>query len=167
MRALRCSLVCFIFIVLQTSVFGQLPIFGARADMVLLVTIAAALAGDDESGAAVGFGAGLMIDLLGAGPVGLSALVCTLVGFGVGSLHSGVLRSSRVIPMAAALLASAAGVVLYALLGEVLGRSTLQMGDVVTITAVVSVVNAALCLPATRLMRWALNPGHRGHLSWR
>lgn len=167
MKVLRCSLVCFVFLVLQTSVIGPITIFGSHADLVLLVTIAAGLAAGAESGAIVGFAVGLCIDLLGAGPVGLTALVCTLVGYTVGSLHAGVLRATSLIPIGTAAAASAAGVLLYALLGELLGRSTLQMGDVPTIIGVVAVVNAIGCLPAAKLMRWALTDPVQERISWR
>ncbi len=165
-RTLRILLVGFVFVVLQTSVFGQLSVWGARPDVILLATVAAALAAGPETGAGVGFGLGLCIDLLGSGPVGLTALVCTLVGYGVGSLHTGVVRSAVVIPLAVAGLASAAGVIGYALFGEVLGRSTLQLGNVVAIVVVVAVVNVAGCLPATRAMRWALVGHRRERTAW-
>ena len=161
MRFGRASFVCFVALLLQASVAAMLPVAGARADLVLLAAIAAGLAAGPEAGAAVGFGAGLVLDLMASGPVGLSSLVYTLVGYSVGLLNEGVARSSRLIPMGSAAAASIAGVVFYVLGGQVLGQSSLQKGNVVVVGLVVAVVNVALILPAVRLMRWALaEPRH-------
>jgi rod shape-determining protein MreD len=161
----RVSLVCFIALVLQASVAAQLPIAGARADLVLLAAIAAGLAAGPEAGAGVGFGAGLVLDLMASGPVGLSSLVYTVVGYTVGLLNAGVLRSSKLIPIASAAAASAAGVLFYALGGEVLGQESLMKGNLGIVILVVSAVNAVLVLPATRLMRWAFTEPKHDYLN--
>ena len=167
MRYARASLVCFVALTLQASVAAQLPVAGARADLVVLVAIAAGLAAGPEAGAGVGFSAGLVLDLMASGPVGLSSLVYTLVGYSVGLLNAGVLRSSRAIPVASAAAASAAAMLAYALGGEVLGQASLQKGSLGVVMVVVAVVNAVLILPATRLMRWALAEHRRDYVSSR
>lgn len=165
MRQARASLVCFLALVLQATVAAQLPVHGARADLVVLVVIAAGLAAGPEAGAGVGFGAGLVLDLMASGPVGLSSLVYTLVGYSVGLLNAGVLRSSRFIPVVSAAAASAVSVLFYALGGELLGQDSLQKGSLGIVMLVVAVVNGALVLPATRMMRWALAEHRRDYVS--
>lgn len=165
MKHLRVSLVCFVGLTLQATVAAQLPVHGARADLVVLLAIAAGLAAGPEAGAGVGFGAGLVLDLMASGPVGLSALVDTLVGYTVGLLHAGVLRSSRLIPVASAAVAGATSVLFYALGGEVLGQASLEKGSLGVVMLVVAAGCAALVLPVTRLMRWAFAEHRHERLS--
>jgi rod shape-determining protein MreD len=161
----RVSLVCFIALVVQACIAGQIPVAGARADVVLLAAIAAGLAAGPEAGAGVGFGAGLVLDLMASGPVGLSSLVYTVIGYTVGLLNAGVLRSSKLIPVASAAAASVAGVLFYALGGEVLGQESLLKGNLGIVMLVVAAVNAILVLPATRMMRWAFTEQRRDYIN--
>jgi rod shape-determining protein MreD len=154
-RAARISLVCFVALVLQTCVTAQLPINGAIVDVVLIATIGAALAAGPEAGAGVGFGCGLVIDLLGAGPVGLTSLVYSMVGYGVGVSQTSVLRSSRLIPLAVSLVAAPVAVVGYAVIGEVIGQDLFQVAHVVTVVIVVTAGVLVGCLPARAAMGWA------------
>ena len=155
LRFAKVSLVVFVAVALQVAVAGQLPINGAIVDVVLIATIAAGLAAGPEAGAGTGFAAGLLIDLLGIGPVGLTALVYTMLGYGVGVSQIGVLRTSRAIPLASAVLASVAAVFATAFAGVVLGQHPFEVTDVPLVALVVAVSTAVLCLPARRIMAWA------------
>lgn len=155
LRVAKISFVGFVAVALQTSVAAQLPIGGAIVDVVLVATIAAGLAAGPEAGAGIGFGCGLIIDLLGVGPVGLTALVYTMVGYGVGVSQFGVLRTSRLIPVVSAAIAAVVAVVGYAFAGEVLGQRLFTVADVPWVALVVTVSTVVLCLPARRVMAWA------------
>ncbi len=155
LRVAKVSFVAFVAVALQVSVAAQLPIAGAMVDVILVATIAAGLAAGPEAGAAVGFACGLLIDLLGVGPVGLTALVYTLIGYGVGVSQIGVLRTSRLIPLASATVAALVAVFAYAWIGEVLGQHLFAVAEVPTVALVVTVSTAVLCLPARRVMGWA------------
>jgi rod shape-determining protein MreD len=150
--AIKVALVVFTAVLLQVSVVARLPIADVRADIVLLVAIAAGLESDAEHGAIVGFFAGLTFDLLLDTPVGLSALTYCIVGFVVGTFQGAVLRTTWWIPVAATVLASALGVVIFALLDQVLGQATVEPTRLPAIVAVVALVNGLLSRPA----RWAL-----------
>lgn len=163
----RVTLVCFVALVLQVTVAAQLPIAGASVDVVLAATIAAGLARGPEAGAGVGFGCGMVIDLLTAGPVGLTSLVFTVVGYGVGVSQTGVLRSSRLIPLATSIVASVVAVFAYALVGEVIGQHLFEVSNVVTVSAVVTAGVAVLCLPARAMMAWAFSADDRARLQSR
>jgi rod shape-determining protein MreD len=150
----RASFVVFVAFVLQVSFVSRLSAFGVRGDLLLLVTIAAGMAGDAEKGAIVGFCAGLTFDIVLNTPLGLSALVYTLVGYAVGAVQGSVLHSGWWVPSAVAALASAGAVVMYGLLGEALGQATLSGPPLLTILVVVAVENAILAPVAIRAMRW-------------
>ena len=154
---LKVALVIFTAVLLQVTVVAKLPIADVRGDIVLLVAIAAGLESDGEHGAIVGFFAGLTFDLLLDTPVGLSALTYALVGFVVGTLQSKVLRSTWWIPVLATMLASALGVLIFALLDQVLGQATVDPARLPAIVGVVAVLNGLLSRPARWAMRHALS----------
>jgi rod shape-determining protein MreD len=155
--ALKVALVVFTAVLLQVSVVARLPIADLRGDIVLLIAIAAGLESDGEHGAIVGFVAGLTFDLLLDTPVGLSALSYCLVGFVVGTFQGAVLRATWWIPVLATVLASALGVLIFALLDQVLGQATVEVTRLPAIVAVVAVLNGILSRPARWAMRHALS----------
>ena len=152
----RVPLLLFTAVVLHLAVFSNLRIAGAAPDLMLLVAVAAGLVGGPVKGAVLGFASGLVVDLFLRTPMGMSALVFTFVGYGVGAVSTGVLSPSWHLPVVTTAVASAAGVVLYALVGAMLGEPmvTRRLGVIV---AVVAVTNALLALPVIRLVRWALD----------
>ncbi|MDQ3353296.1 MAG: rod shape-determining protein MreD [Actinomycetota bacterium] len=145
-------------VVLHTAVFPQLRLFGVAADVLLLLAIAAGLTGGPDRGAAVGFGMGLLADCFLQTPFGLSALAYSLVAYAVGAFASTILHTGRWIPVLTTLVASAGGVVAFAVLGLVLGQEQLMSLRLVTVAVMVGVLNAALSPLALRAMRWALAP---------
>ncbi|MCU1351390.1 MAG: rod shape-determining protein MreD [Acidimicrobiales bacterium] len=156
MIAARVAACIVVALVLQVCFFARLPIAGARPDLLLLMGIAAGFVAGADKGAAVGFASGVAFDLLLPTPLGLSALVYTVVGYGAGALGGSVIRAAWWIPMAMAAAASAVGVVLYALVGEVLGQETLSGPSLTAIVAVVAAVNAVFAPAAVWAMRRAL-----------
>ena len=143
-------------LLLQNTVLVRLRVFDVMPDFMLLVAIAGGITAGATRGAAVGFASGMLIDLLFLStPLGLSALVFTLVGYGVGVANTGVLRAAWYIPVLTAGAASVAGVVLYALVGSMLGEPMID-GHLVTIAAVVGLSNAVLAPVAVKFVDWSL-----------
>lgn len=140
---------------LQVGFLDDLHLFGVHPELMLLVAICAGLVGGSSTGAAVGFAAGLLTDLLLSGSFGITALCYTLVGFGVGAAEDSVIRSTRIISMAISAAASAVGVLLYASLSQLLGAHTLSDPHLWRIVGIVAALNGILCLPALPLCRWA------------
>ena len=83
---LRVALVIFVVLMVQQTVMVALRIRGAHPDLLWLLPITAALLDGPETGAIVGFWAGLSFDLVLPTPFGLSALVGCLLGYSVGAL---------------------------------------------------------------------------------
>lgn len=158
---LRLPLMLIAALLLQTTVLVRLRVFGVMPDFMLLVAVAAGLTAGPTRGAGLGFASGMVIDMFLPTPLGLSALVFTLVGYGVGVANTGVMRSAWYIPMLTAGAASVAGVVLYAVAGSVLGEQMLT-GHLVTIALVVGVSNAVLAPVAVRLVGWSLGSMRTG-----
>ena len=154
----RIVVVAAVALLLQTTVVLDIRVAGAAPDVMLLLPVAAGLVAGPVEGAAVGFVAGLAADLLLPTPFGLTALVGTLVGFGVGAASGDAVRYVRGLATLVALAASAVAVMLYAVLGAVLGEAQFLHVDLVAVVAVVSVVNAVLAGPSVKVLRWALAP---------
>jgi len=142
-------------LLLQTTVLARMRVWGVMPDFMLLVAVAGGIAAGASRGATLGFASGMLIDLFLPTPLGLSALVFTLVGYGVGVANTGVLRSAWYIPVLTAGGASVAGVALYALVGSVLGERMIN-GHLATIAFVVGVSNAVLAPVAVRFVDWSL-----------
>jgi rod shape-determining protein MreD len=156
--AIRTLLVVALGLLVQTTVVLDIRVQGASPDIMFLLPVAAGIVAGPIEGAGVGFAAGIAADLLTPTPLGMTALVGTLVGFGVGAISGGLVREVRGLPTLVALVASAAAVMLYAVLGAVLGESQFLHVDLAVVVTVVAVANAALAGPAVRVMRWALAP---------
>ncbi len=153
---LRTLVVVALALLVQVTVMLDIRVGGASPDVMFLLPIAAGVVAGPIEGAAVGFVAGLAADLLTPTPLGMSALVGTLVGFGVGAISGSVVRELRGLPTLVALGASAVAVMLYAVLGAVLGESQFLHVDLAVVVTVVAVANGLLAGPAVRVMRWAL-----------
>jgi rod shape-determining protein MreD len=155
---LRAALVLVVGLLIQSTVVLNLRIADAHPDIMLLFPIAAALVAGPIEGTVMGFLAGMASDLLLPTPFGLSALVGCLLGFGVGVVVRGRDYAGPWVAPLAALTGSAGAVMLYAVLGAVLGQDQFLQTNLGSIVGVVAVTNAVLALPAVVLMRWVLAP---------
>ncbi|MEY2431622.1 MAG: rod shape-determining protein MreD [Acidimicrobiaceae bacterium] len=157
MRYARPAFVVFMLVTVQTTLFADLDFFGAKGDIVVLLPIAAGIAGGRDRGAIVGFVAGLSLDLVVHGtPTGFFALGYTLVGYIVGMVQAGVLRAAWWIPVLTACGGSVLSVVTLAVVGKFIGLEGLFDRRLFTICLVVAAINGALVLPMMRVVRWSL-----------
>lgn len=142
-------------VMLHTAVLPQFRVLGVAPDLLLLLGIAAGIAAGPDRGALVGFVAGLLADCFLQTPFGLSALSYSLVGYAVGVLQTRILHAALWIPVATAVVASAVGVTLFAVLGAVVGEDQLIGGRLLTIVVVVALFNGLLLLLTAGPVRWA------------
>ncbi|MCU1371240.1 MAG: rod shape-determining protein MreD [Ilumatobacteraceae bacterium] len=150
----RTAVVVLVALVLQVTLLSRFSYEGARADIMVLLAVVAGYRLGPERGAIVGFASGLSFDIVLSTPLGLSALIYTVVGYGVGAATSGMVRTSRWASPLVAAVGSAVAMVLYALVGAVLGEPTLSGPSLASIVVLVAVVNAALAPLATRAIDW-------------
>lgn len=152
----RLALVLFVGLTLHLSLFATIRVGAVRPDVLLLMAVAGGIAGGPERGAVVGFAAGIVADLFLHTPLGLSAMAFSLVGFAVGTLQSSVIRAAWWIPPATTCLASTGGILLYALLGALIGRPEFLEPRVLMVAAGVGAANAVLAPAVVPVMAWAL-----------
>jgi rod shape-determining protein MreD len=128
----------------QTTVLAPLRLLGARPDLLLLAVVAVAMAAGAERGAAFGFAAGLAADLLLDLPVGLSALVYTAIGYGVGLARPYLAAGSAMVPAGLAVGASLAAVLASGALLRLLDLSGYSWGFLLRAALAGAAVNLVL-----------------------
>jgi len=169
LRAARLGLVLVLLLTVQTTWLADLRPFGETGDLLLLLAIAAGMAGGPERGAVVGFIAGIGMDLVLLTPFGLSSLTYLAVGYVVGTVHDGVLRSAPWIPIVVTFVATALGIAFFVVLGQLVGQQ-FRVPNLPRIVLVTSVLNTVLAFPALGVARWVeraapdrmLTPSMRG-----
>ncbi len=121
-RVLAWAAVVLTAILLQTTIFPQLELGGAKPDLVYLVTIALAVLEGPSSGAVAGFVGGMSEDFLLNQPKGITALTLTLVGYAVGALRQYMASPSPLLPVAIIGGATVVAFVFYGLVAFLLSE---------------------------------------------
>lgn len=152
----RVPLVILTALLVQVTVLTRLRLFGVVPDLMLLVAVAAGITGGPARGAIIGFASGMAIDIFLETPLGLSALVFSLVGYAVGALETAILRSAWWIPVLTAFGACMAGEALFALAAQVVGRPDLVTARLGVIVITVGLTSAILAPPVVRVVGWSL-----------
>ncbi|HWC11447.1 MAG TPA: rod shape-determining protein MreD [Acidimicrobiales bacterium] len=153
---LRVPLVIVTALVIHLSVLSRLRVAGVMPDLMLLLAVAGGITGGSVQGAVIGFVSGMTVDFFLETPLGLSGLVFSVTGYCVGVAQTGILRSAWWIPMLTAFVASAAGQLLFAVAGAVVGATPIDTGHLLVVLLVVGVTNALLAPLALRLVGWSL-----------
>ena len=150
---------------LHDAVLRNFRVDGIRPDLLLGLTVVAAVVGGPERGAIAGFLGGFVIDLFLATPLGLTSLVWCALGYVVGTLQVTILPHGRAAIPVTAFVASAAGEVAFALAASMLGQPGMTNSHLLTVALIVAVVNSLVSVPLARAVRWAVagNPGERAY----
>jgi rod shape-determining protein MreD len=167
-RLARLSLLVVVAVVLQTTIFSELRIWGGGLLLGLLLTIAVAFVCGSDVGAIFGFVCGVIFDLFLTGtPLGLSALSYSLVGYAMGFFEGSMLRSG---PLVTPIFA--AGGTVFGLLVFITGAAILGDGAVLSIrtvgVVVISATANALVAPLVfAAVTWATSDGERVRVGWK
>ncbi len=147
-------------LLVQLSILDLVRIADASPDLVLAGAAAAGLVGGAERGALAGFLAGLALDLASSVPFGLAALTGVVVGYSVGAVQRSVVRSRWWLPVSVVAAGGVVGTVVFAAIGELLGRVGPAPATLATTALVVGVCNGALAPLVLPVARWALDAPH-------
>jgi rod shape-determining protein MreD len=163
----RALLVLVAVLALQLTVVLDVQVGGAHPELMYGLAIAAGLVGGVQRGALVGFFSGIAIDLFLPTPLGLTALVTTVIGAAAGQLvAAGVDRSNPLFVPGVAALGSAIGVIMFAVLGTVLGQPNMLTAHVAVVVALVALANGLLAPLFVRGLNWAFVQESSGS-AWR
>lgn len=133
-------------LLLQTTVFSQVKLLGAKPELMYLLTVVLAMQEGPASGALGGFAAGMGQDFLLNQPKGITALVLTIVGYVVGLVRQYVVTPSPMLPVLLVAGATFVGVLFYGFTALLLNQLT---GGFLYLlrTAVLSALYNALLTP--------------------
>lgn len=131
-------------LLLQVGLAPHLAIARVTPSLPLLVVVTLALVQGPSSGATAGFVAGVVLDLLGSGPVGAWALVLSLTGYLAGMLHENLFAEGWVAPVTVAVVAGLLAETAYLLLLTVLGVAPTFWEAAVSVVLPRAVYNALL-----------------------
>jgi rod shape-determining protein MreD len=133
-------------LLLQSTVFAQIKLGGAKPELMYLVTVVLAILEGPASGAIAGFSSGMAQDFMLNDPKGITALVLTVLGYVVGTVRQFITTPSPALPTILVGAGTAAGVLFYGFVAFLLGRLP---GDVLFLlrVAVLSAVYNAILTP--------------------
>lgn len=145
-RILAVGLVVLTALTLQTTVLARLTLLGVIPQLVLVVVISFAWLEGERVGVTAGFFGGLLLDLQlpPASIVGLTALVYTFVGYGVGYFRQYSIGESVWSPVLAVAVGSMVAEWGYALLAILLGRAWVSLAFTAKVTGLVVLYDALL-----------------------
>lgn len=141
-------------VALQSTLLARLTLLGVIPQLVLVVAVSLAFLDGPRVGLVVGFAGGLLQDLLlPQSIIGLTALVYTLVGYGVGSLRQFAPSESVWSPVFAVAMASAVAEFGYAMLAIILGQEWVSISFTAKVTGLVVLYDTLLTPFAFPLVR--------------
>ena len=158
--AITAAAILFLAIVIQTSIFGRLTIGGIAPDVVVLAIALLALRTRPEVLLLASFLAGLVLDALGADPLGLRALILTVIAF----LAVRTTDRADYSPLAVAVWAGVitlVAVVLLIVVGSLVGQLSMEFGEIVRRVVLVPILNLALALAGWPIVTRLLEPARR------
>ena len=143
-RTLAWSAVVVTALLLQSTIFAQIKLGGAKPELMYLVTIVLAMLEGPSSGAIAGFSAGMAQDFLLDQPKGITALTLTLVGYVVGMVRQYITTPSPALPTILVGVGTAAGILFYGFVSFLLGELASGFGFLIRIAFLSAIYNAIL-----------------------
>ena len=145
-RVVAVGLVVLVALTLQTTLLAQLTLLGVIPQLVLVVVVSLAWLDGERVGVTAGFFGGLLLDLQlpPASIIGLTALVYTFIGYGVGYFRQYSVGESVWAPALAVAVSSALAEGGYALLAILLGRAWVSLAFTAKVAGLVVLYDTLL-----------------------
>jgi rod shape-determining protein MreD len=155
---LRLVALAFLTVVIQEAAVSQISIFGTSADLTPLVVMAVGLLAGSIPGALMGFGVGLLVDLLLFQTLGVTSLLYIAIGYWSGRLRELRDPSHGLVPMGLGAAATA-----FAGLGMTVMQFLLGVDSPVSLLLVQQIfvavlVNTLLALPIYAAVKRVIEP---------
>ncbi len=153
-RGVAMAALVLVAVALQSTLLARVTLLGVIPQLVLVVVVCLAFLDGERVGVVVGFAGGLLQDLLlPQSIIGLTALVYTLIGYGVGSLRHFAPSESVWSPVFAVAIASAIAELSYAMLAIILGQEWVSLSFTARVTGLVVLYDTLLTPFAFPLLR--------------
>ena len=162
-RVVTSLLAVVVMIVIQTTVFGAGGIqpLGVAPALITLVVILLAPFIETEYHVLLGFTAGILVDLVGSGTLGLWAMALTIVAYVSSRMRLRMTQSSIALGVTVFSL-TAAGQMIFVLMSTIFGQNTIAEPQVLQKIFLPAVWNLALAYPAMWLLKRLFKPTERG-----
>ncbi len=146
-------------VIIQLSGLGQIRILGGHFDLVPLVVAGVAYYSGSVAGAATGFGAGFLLDLLAGQTMGASSLVLCAVGYGVGRFRELRDPAHGLLPIPVGAAAAAGWVLAFGAVSFMLDVGAASVSGLVFQEMIVTVLlDTLIALPVFGLVRRVIRP---------
>ena len=145
-------------VVIQVAAVSQISIFGVSADLSPLVVMSVGLLAGSITGALMGFGMGLLVDLLLVQTLGVTSLLYIVIGFWSGRLRELRDPAHELVPLGMGAAATAVAGIGMALIQFLLGVDAPVSFLLVQQIFLTVLVNSLISLPVFALVRRALTP---------
>jgi rod shape-determining protein MreD len=154
----RTGILVLLIVVIQVSGIQAMPILGGTIDIIPLGVAAIAIYAGSITGAIVGFSTGLVLDIAIGQTMGLSSLVLTALGYGIGRYRDLRDPAHGLLPLPVAAVATTGYLVAIAGVSFLLDIGTSVSALVLRETVITILLNVALALPFFALIRRVLRP---------
>lgn len=162
-RVVTSLLAVVIMIVIQTTVFGAGGIqpLGVAPALVTLVVILVAPFIETEYHVLLGFTAGLLMDLIGSGTLGLWAMALTVVAYASSRLGIRMVQSTIATGVIVFGL-TLAGQMIFVLMSTIFGQNTVAEPQVLQKVFLPALWNLVLAYPTMWVLKIVFKPTERG-----
>jgi rod shape-determining protein MreD len=148
----------FVAVVVQQVAISQISIFGVSADITPLVVMSVGLLAGSMAGAVMGFGIGLLIDLVLVQTLGVTSLLYIAIGYWSGRLRELRDPAHGLIPLVLGAAATAFAGIGMALIQFLLGVDAPVSLLLLQQIFVTVLVNTLIALPVYALVRRVIQP---------
>jgi len=145
-------------VVIQVAAVSQISIFGVSADLSPLVVMSVGLLAGSVTGALMGFGMGLLVDLMLVQTLGVTSLLYIAIGYWTGRLRELRDPAHELIPLGMGAAATAVAGIGMALIQFLLGVDAPVSFLLVQQIFLTVLVNSLIALPVYALVRRVLTP---------
>ncbi len=154
----RLVLLAFATVVLQEVAVSQISIFGVSADLTSLMVMSVGLLAGSIAGAIMGFGTGLLVDLVLVQTLGVTSLLFIAIGYWSGRLRELRDPAHALVPLALGAAATAFAGLGMAVIQFLLGVDSPVSGLLLQQIIITVLVNSLIALPVYALVRHVLHP---------
>jgi rod shape-determining protein MreD len=155
---LRLVALGFAIVVIQVAAVSQVSIFGVNADLTPLVVMSVGLLAGSMIGAVLGFGVGLLVDMILVQTLGITSLLYIAIGYWSGRLRELRDPAHGLVPLAGGAAATAVAGIGMALIQFLLGVEAPVSLLLVQQIFIQVLVNTLIALPIYALVRRVIQP---------
>jgi rod shape-determining protein MreD len=155
---LRLVALAFLTVVIQEAAISQISVFGVSADLTPLVVMSTGLLAGSMAGAIMGFGTGLLVDLVLVQTLGVTSLLYIAIGYWSGRLRELRDPAHGLVPLALGAAATAVAGIGMALIQFLLGVDAPVSVELLQQIVVTILVNTLIALPVYALVRRLVRP---------